>query len=118
VTGYKIAEYTYAVLKDRPHFHINIVSDVSPFCDCYARNDIGIVPDIGMFASFDPVAVDKACADAVNSSPANANSMLEQHIHKHEDHFKSVHPASDWKACLAHCEKLGVGTQDYELINL
>ncbi len=59
----KIAEYSLAVVKDRPHFHISLVIDVSPNCDCHAENDIPIVPDVGMFASFDPVALDRACAD-------------------------------------------------------
>ena len=62
----KIAEYAKAVVDGRPNFHINIVSQVSPNCDCHAENDAAIVPDVGMFASFDPVAIDVACADAVN----------------------------------------------------
>ena len=118
LTGCRMAEYTYAVLKERPGFHINIAADIVPFCDCYNRNDIGIVPDIGMFASFDPIALDRACADAVINSPAREKSLLEPHVHDSEDHFKSLHPNSDWKACLAHCEKLGIGTQDYELVDL
>ena len=60
----KIAEYSKAVLAGRPHFHISLVVDVSPFCDCHAENDLPILPDVGMFASFDPVALDQACADA------------------------------------------------------
>ena len=55
----KIAEYALAVLKDRPHFHISLVVDVSPYCDCHAENDVPIIPNVGMFASFDPVALDK-----------------------------------------------------------
>ena len=61
--NYKIAEYSYAVLKDRPSFHISLICDVSPFCDCHAENDIPIIPDVGMLASFDPVALDQACVD-------------------------------------------------------
>ena len=65
-----MAEYAWAVLEGRPHFHISIVMDVSPFCDCHPENDAPIVSDVGMFASFDPVALDQACADAVNKMPA------------------------------------------------
>ena len=54
----KIAEYSLAVLKDSPNFHISLVVDVSPNCDCHSENDVPIVPNIGMFASFDPVALD------------------------------------------------------------
>ena len=63
----KIAEYSKAVLDGRPSFHINLVIDVSPYCDCHAENDLPILPDVGMFASFDPVALDQACADACNA---------------------------------------------------
>lgn len=59
----KISEYAYAVVKDRPAFHISLICDVSPFCDCHAENDIPIIPDVGMLASFDPVALDQACMD-------------------------------------------------------
>ena len=56
----KIAEYSYAVVKDKPHFHISFIMDVSPNCDCHAENDEAIVGDIGILASFDPVALDQA----------------------------------------------------------
>lgn len=65
----KIAEYSKAVLDGRPHFHISLVIDVAPFCDCHPDNDLSVIPDVGMFASFDPVALDVACADAVNAQP-------------------------------------------------
>ena len=48
----KIAEYTKAVIDNRPHFHISLVIDVSPYCDCHGENDAAIVPNVGMFASF------------------------------------------------------------------
>lgn len=72
----KIAEYTKAVVDGRPCFHISLVMDVSPNCDCHAENDAPIVPNVGMFASFDPVALDQACADAVNAMPINPHSVL------------------------------------------
>ena len=58
----KMAEYAKAVLEGRPHFHVSFVVDVSPFCDCHVENDLPVVSDIGIFASFDPVAIDQACA--------------------------------------------------------
>lgn len=118
ILNYRMAEYTLAVVQNRPTFHISLVNDVSPYCDCYALNDIGIVPDIGMFASFDPVALDRACADAVNAQPARTGSMLAGHDHDHADHFKAIHPDTNWNVCLEHCEKLGIGTQSYALIQL
>ena len=114
----RIAEYSYAVLKDRPHFHISLVIDVSPYCDCHGNNDLPISPDVGIFASFDPVALDVACADAVNASPVIPGSRLdemEQHTH---DHFIDNHPETNWKSCIAHAIALDLGTDQYELIEV
>ena len=114
----KIAEYSLAVLKDRPHFHISLVCDVSPYCDCHGENDAPIVPDVGMFASFDPVALDIACADAVNAQPAIENSRLGEQPHVHNDHFADNHPETNWMSCIDHAVKLGIGSKDYELIKI
>lgn len=72
--GCRMAEYAKAVVDGRPQFHISLVIDVSPYCDCHGENDLPIVPDVGMFASFDPVALDQACArrPAGNSPPSLA----------------------------------------------
>jgi uncharacterized Fe-S center protein len=116
----KIAEYSKAVLDGRPNFHISLVIDVSPNCDCHSENDAAIVPNVGMFASFDPVALDKACADAVNAMPALPNTAATDKdcdITDH-DHFHCVHPDTQWMSCLTHAEKLGLGTVDYELIKI
>ena len=67
---------------------MSLVIDVSPNCDCHAENDIPIVPDVGMFASFDPVALDRACADAVNRQPVIAESQLDRMPHVHHDHLQ------------------------------
>lgn len=124
----KIAEYSYAVCKDRPCFHISLVCDVSPNCDCHAENDIPIIPDVGMFASFDPVALDVACADACNKQPVIAKSVLDDHTkeckHEHEkeqqnhDHFHVVHPDTNWKSCIEHAVKIGLGSDQYKLIEI
>lgn len=120
VLNEKIAEYTYAVIHDRPHFHISLAIDISPCCDCHSENDMPICADVGMFASFDPVALDVACADACNKAPVIPGSILDQNHehHHHNDHFIDTHPETDWKVCVEHAEKLGLGTQEYELIVL
>ena len=114
----KMAEYVWAVLHDRPNFHISLVIDVSPFCDCHMENDIPIVPDIGMFASFDPVALDVACADAVNRQPAVKGSLLERHGNSHHDHFTDVSPDTNWRSAIEHAVSLGLGSAEYELIRV
>lgn len=118
VLNYKIAEYALAVLKDRPHFHISLVVDVSPNCDCHSENDIPIVPDVGMFASFDPVALDVACADAVNKQTIIQGSILSEKPHIHNDHFINTHPETNWKSCIEHAVKIGLGSSEYELIEI
>ena len=71
----RMAEYTKAVLDGRPNFHISLVVDVSPNCDCHGENDVPILPNLGMFASFDPLALDQACVDAAwRRSPCRAAS--------------------------------------------
>ena len=111
------------MLDGRPHFHVSLVVDVSPNCDCHSENDLPIVPDVGMFASFDPVALDKACADAVNAMPVMPGSWLDDNMkeeaHDHEgDHFHITHPETNWISCLEHAQKLGIGTMEYELIEV
>ncbi len=116
----KMAEYTWAVVKDRPQFHISLIMDVSPFCDCHGENDMPIIPDVGMLASFDAVALDQACADLCNAQPTLPGSYLaEQEAHHcHHDHFTDTHPETNWKSCIDHAVKLGVGTDQYELITV
>ena len=119
----RMAEYAKAVVAGRPHFHISLVVDVSPYCDCHSENDVPILPDVGMFASFDPVALDQACADACMRQQPIPGSVLDENLHKpgfcdHHDHFTNTTPITDWRVCLAHAEKLGVGSRNYELITV
>ena len=116
----KMAEYAQAVCHGRPHFHIALVQDISPNCDCHGENDAPILPDIGMFASFDPIALDQACADACLKATPIENSQLGEHLaepgwHCHHDHFKDSNPNIEWQATLDQAEKIGLGTRQYEL---
>ena len=116
----KIAEYTKAVVDGRPCFHISLVIDVSPNCDCRPENDMAIVPNLGMFASFDPVALDMACVDAVNAqTPLRGSAADDEHAKAHvHDHFQRLHPDTNWRSCLEHGEKIGLGTREDELIKI
>lgn len=119
----RMAEYTKAVIDGRPNFHISLIVDVSPNCDCHSENDAPILPNIGMFASFDPLALDQACADACLKATPLPNSQLAENM-KHEDfcdhhdHFENSTPNSEYKTCLAHAEKIGIGTREYEIIRV
>ena len=142
VMNKKIAEYTKAVLYGKPSFHVSLVLDVSPDCDCERHNDVPVIPNVGMFASFDPVALDQACVDAANKQPViqgskadpqvkeasasdhmdGARAIPEQAYSEHaagddgHDVFRLVHPDTDWAAGLDHAVKLGIGTREYELV--
>ena len=119
----RMAEYTKAVIDGRPNFHISLVMDISPNCDCHAENDAPILPDIGMFCSFDPLALDQACVDACLRQQPLPGSQLYDNMHKegfcdHHDHFENSTPESEYKTCLAHAEKIGIGSREYELIEM
>lgn len=121
--NYKIAEYTEAVLKDKPNFHVSFIMNVSPECDCWNHNDAAIIPDLGMLASFDPVALDEACADLVNQAAIlETNNRLSEKPHEGHlencDKFHLMHPDTNWQAGLEHAEKRGIGTRAYELITV
>lgn len=129
VLNYKIAEYTQAIVQDRPQFHISLAMDISPNCDCHAENDTPIVPDLGMFASFDPVAIDQAAIDMALAAPALPNTELTDMRAKLEagdgvpercehDHFNMTHPDTNWRSMIEHAEKIGLGTSRYELIEV
>ena len=117
----KMAEYTQAVVYGRPCFHISLIMDVSPNCDCHGENDAPILPNIGMLASFDPVALDQACVDLCQQATPFRNSQLGDNLakpdwHHYNDHFKDSNPNVHWKETLAHGEKIGLGTREYELV--
>lgn len=123
ILGCKMAEYTQAVVDGRDCFHITLITDVSPNCDCHGENDAPILPNIGMLASFDPVALDQACADLCQQATPIRNSQLgdhmaEEHFHDHGDVFLNSNPNTRWRETLEHAEKIGVGTRDYELITM
>lgn len=117
----RMAEYSKAVVDGRPSFHISLVVDVSPHCDCHGENDAAILPDLGMFASFDPLALDQACVDACLKARPLPGSKLSDNMEKadfvdHHDHFLNTTAEAEWRTCLEHAEKIGLGTRDYELI--
>ncbi|MBU0672332.1 MAG: DUF362 domain-containing protein [Candidatus Margulisbacteria bacterium] len=104
----KMAEYAAGVatkLKNKTAY-INFITDVSENCDCYDFNSEPIIPDVGILASFDPVALDQACVDMVNKTDGRIKS---------NDKFRELWPNVDWSVQLKHAEKIGLGFRKYEL---
>ena len=116
----KMAEYALAVLKGKQHFHVNFIVDVSPECDCFDMNDLALVPNIGIAASSDPVALDRASVDLVNQTAPIPGSRLfdKEPYQADEDKFLHVYPDIHWKDCLEHAEEIGLGTQQYDLVKV
>ena len=109
----KIAEYALAAVKGKPAFHVSFLMDISPDCDCWGHNDRAIVPNLGIAASTDPVALDQACMDLVAAAPSLAASALEGRGTPGEDKFHIVHARTDGAIGLAYAESIGLGTRAY-----
>lgn len=99
----KMVEYAYGAVKEKQVAYFNFLTDISPNCDCYDHNDPPIVPDIGVLAGTDPVAIDQASIDLVNKSAG-------------KDIFREIYPHVDWEIQLKYAEKIGLGSRQYELV--
>lgn len=87
--------------------YINVMNNLSVDCDCDAHPEPPRMGDIGILASLDPVALDKACVDQVYASPDEGKvHLIERMESRHGIHT------------LEHAEALGIGSQQYELVDL
>ena len=110
----RMAEYAYGAVKDKKRvIYINTMMDISPLCDCCGWSDTPIVPNIGIAASTDPVALDKACYDMVVAAPGSP--FIEHHFKAGDDKFALLHPHTTPHAQFEHGAKIGMGSLDYEL---
>ena len=98
--------------------YINFLTNITPHCDCTPWNDIPFVPDIGILASRDPVALDAACFDLVNGSEGIHGSLLPDHHHAGEEKFTRVWPGTDPEKQLSAAESVGIGRREYRLIEV
>ena len=116
----KMAEYAMGALtgKQGRQLFINFITQVSPSCDCYGHSDAAIVPDLGILASTDPVAIDQACADLVNQAQGLPGTALSSGHEPGGDKFRGVHPDIDWEVTLEHAAKIGLGQREYDLNRL
>lgn len=87
--------------------YISVANNLSVDCDCDASPEEPRMGDIGILASLDPVALDRACTDLVRSSEDPGKVHLIERI----DSRHGMHT-------LDHAEALGMGSQKYELVTL
>ena len=86
---------------------ISVANNLSVDCDCVAEPETVHMEDIGILASLDPVALDRACVDMVYNSPDPGKShLIERMESRNATHL------------LDYAESLGLGTQSYELVTL
>lgn len=97
---------------------INFVMDVTPECDCAPWSDPPIVPDVGVLASKDPVAIDAASLDLVNAQEGLASSALQSHLRRGEDKFRGLWPKVDGSLQIRYGEEMGLGFSRYRLIEI
>lgn len=116
----KMVDYARGALEGKAGklLFINFITQVSPACDCYGHSDAPIVPDIGILASTDPVALDQACIDQVNRAQGLPGTMLQEGHEPGCDKFRSIYPEIDWQVTLEQGEQLGLGSRTYQLNRL
>jgi len=111
--------------------YVNLAYDITPHCDCFPWGDVPMVPDIGMLASRDPVAIDKACVDLINQAQGLPGSAAEEvgALEPGTDKLSALtdwgpfkpfkrHGGPMWKAHLEWAAKAGLGSLEYELIKV
>lgn len=120
----KMTEYAYGAVKEKKGktVYFNFLMDITPDCDCVPWSDAPIVADIGILASTDPVAIDKASLDLVNRQAALERSMLHDRLCEEdcscEDHFKTLRTGTFGEIQITYGEAIGLGTADYDLVEL
>ena len=105
----KVIEYNVALMNARPGkmLYINILNNISVDCDCMANASKPIMGDIGILASLDPVALDKASLDMIYARPLAERKALTDRIESRG----GVHQ-------VVYGEKMGLGSQVYELVRM
>jgi len=102
--------------------YLNIAIDIPALCDCVSNASIPVVPDLGIYGSFDPVAIDKACIDAETAAPGlpflNKEEEWTKPIEKGIEKFKALNPTLDTSLVFEAAVKDKLGNIDYELVKI
>jgi hypothetical protein len=98
--------------------YFNFLLDITPDCDCFPWSDTAMAPDIGILGSTDPIAIDQASVDLLNKGPGIPGSALSAGLEPGKDKLKALYPAIDWTRQLAYGQEIGLGSREYELVEL
>jgi hypothetical protein len=108
--SYRVVECAAGVLNLNSNFsYLNFLIDITPHCDCHPYSDIPVVPDLGIFASKDIVAIDRASLDMYTEADVIKESILAKH---------RFWEWTDSVGMLEYAEKLGLGSSDYEIVKI
>jgi uncharacterized protein len=116
----RMTEYAFGAIKgkeERVGF-FNFLLNITPDCDCVPWSDCPIVPDIGILASRDPVAIDQASYDLVNGQMGLTNSLLQTNHEPGKDKFLGVWESTLGNIQLDYGTKIGLGNKEYQLIEI
>jgi len=97
----------YLKEEEKPIIYITVANRISLDCDCDANQGDAVMDDIGIFASLDPVANDQAFIDKVWSSSDPGAPLLQERVDKQVG-----------RHITEYAEELGLGSCDYELIEV
>ena len=115
----KMVEYVMGIRnqKKKKIVYINFLIDITPGCDCYSLSNSPIVPDLGILLSGDPIAVDRASVDLVNSAPFNPLWSVKNKTDS-KDKFKVIYKNIDWNCQLDYGQQMGIGNKEYKIIKI
>jgi len=111
----RMVEFAYGAILGKKACFFNFIIDVTPDCDCCPHSDANIIPDVGILASFDPVAIDQASLDLVNQQIGLPNSALKSNFLPGEDKLQGLSPNLTAEPQLNYAQEIGLGTREYEL---
>jgi uncharacterized Fe-S center protein len=116
----RLVEHASGVIKNKKGRcgFINFLTNISPDCDCFPWSDTPIVPDIGILASLDPVAIDQASYDLVNRQPGFRDSKLKTNFLPGEDKFLGMGMKHNGMRQIEYGEAIGLGTRTYNMIGI
>jgi uncharacterized Fe-S center protein len=116
----RLVEYAAGAVagKENKTGYLSFLTRITPDCDCVPWSDAPIVPDIGILASKDPVAIDAAAYDLVNAQAGFLDSELHAHHAKGGDKFKGVWKDTDGYRQIRYAEEMGLGSGKYELVRI
>ncbi|MFZ2780919.1 MAG: DUF362 domain-containing protein [Rectinemataceae bacterium] len=116
----RMVEYAKGAVVSKPGkvVYLTFVTRVVPDCDCAPWSDLSVVPDQGILASTDPVAIDQAAFDLVKTAAPTPGGALDGKVSPGDDKFGALHPDTNGCAQLIYGEKIGLGSSSYELVRI